>query len=143
MDVRKLLDNPRFKWERRSAASAEALTALQTGAPPSLPVTYLRMLAICNGGRGSDPFGPGRVELWPAEEVLDRNRSLAIPSRLAGFLAIGNQEAGDLLVFDLREADGAPVCLVRPDASGAADARPLSSSFSEYLQHVALYGGGA
>jgi hypothetical protein len=143
MDVRKLLDNPRFKWERRSGASAEALAALRGGAPPSLPVTYLRMLAICNGGRGSDPFGSGRVELWPAEEVLERNRALALPTRLAGFLAIGSHEAGELLAFDLREADGAPVCAVRPDASAPADARVLSSSFSEYLQSVALYGGAA
>jgi hypothetical protein len=142
MDVRKLLDNPRFKWERRPGASADALASLRSGAPPSLPVTYLRMLSICNGGRGSDPFGSGRVELWPAEEVLPRNGALALGERLPGFLAIGSHEAGELLAFDLRETDGAPVCALRPGAS-APDVRVLSPSFSEYLQSVALYGGAA
>jgi hypothetical protein len=143
MDVRKLLENPRFKWERRSGASPTALSDLRGGAPPSLPVTYLRMLSICNGGRGSDPFGPGRVELWPAEDVLERNRGLALAGRLPGFLAIGQHEAGELLAFDLREPDGAPVCALRPDATRAEEVRVLSTSFSEYLQSVALYGGGA
>ncbi len=143
MDVRKLLENPRFKWERRSGASAEALADLRDGAPPSLPVTYVRMLSICNGGRGSDPFGPGRVELWQAEEVVLRNRGLALAARLPGFLAIGSQEGGELLAFDLRESDGAPVCALRPDATAASDVRVLATSFSEYLQSVALYGGAA
>jgi len=143
MDVRKLLDNPRFKWERRSGASADALASLREGTPPSLPVTYLRMLSICNGGRGSDPHGGGRVELWPAEEVVERNRALALATRLPGFLAIGFHDGGDLLAFDLRESDGAPVCALRPDVAAPSQVRVLNSSFSEYLQSVALYGGAA
>jgi hypothetical protein len=35
------------------------------------------------------------------------------------------------------------VCALRPDATSAAEVRVLSTSFSEYLQSVALYGGAA
>jgi len=136
MDVARLLANPRFKWQRRMAPARAALDAFCATAPKNLPVTYLRLLEACDGGKGSNPFGGGDVELWAVSEVIARNAAAGVEQRWPGYFAIGAAASDVLVGFDLREPDGAPVCALAANAPVE-----LAASFSEYLQSIALRGG--
>ena len=138
MDVARLLANPRFKWQRRPAPVRSALDAFASAAPKNLPITYLRLLEACDGGSGANPFGVGEVVIWSVAEVLERNRTERVEARWPGFFAVGVAAPEQLLGFDLREPDGAPVCVF-----DGATPRVLASSFSEFLQSIALRGGPA
>lgn len=138
MDVTRLLSNPRFKWQRRAAPARGALDSFCAAAPKNLPVTYLRLLEACDGGSGANPFGVGDVEVWPVADVLERNRSARVEQRWPGYFAVGAVAPQGLLAFDLREPDGAAVCVLE-----AATPRVIAASFSEFLQSIALRGGAA
>ena len=137
MDVRKLLDNPRFRWERRDPAPGAALEALREHGPDNLPVTYLRYLALSDGGGGSIPQAPGEFVLAPAEEVLGLNRKASVDQKLPGYFAFGSGE-DTLFLFDLRARDGAPVCSVSPDSLDPVNVSELASSFSDFLSRAML-----
>ncbi len=133
MNVAALLQDPRFRLEQREAPPLENLRSFLSKAPRNLPTTYLRFLKSSDGAAGPVPFGSGEIDIWPLRDVLNRQAEI---SGLDGYFAFGSDRSGQLFVFDLREADGAPVGLVSRAKNGARSVDVLSGSFSEFLQSL-------
>ena len=131
MNVAALLQDPRFRLEQREAPPPEILQSFRSTAPRNLPRTYLRFLEGCDGARGPAPFGSGAIDIWPVEEVLERQAAIA---GLEGYFAFASDPAGQIFVFDLRPDDGATVCLVSSRDSRSPKVDVVSGSFSEFLQ---------
>ena len=129
MNVDKLLANPRFRWESRTPPEPEVLERALAASPENLPRTYLRFLRRTNGGSGPNPFDPGPLEVWPAEELPDRNEQLGIAERAPGFFAFGGNGGEQVYLFDLRAPDGAPVCSFSRDGE-----RPAEAASREFLR---------
>ncbi len=136
MNVDKLLANPRFRWEPRTAPGPDALEGFLAEAPDNLPRTYVKFLRKTNGGSGPNPFDPGPLEVWPVEELLERNARLGLAERAPGFFAFGGNGEESVYVFDLRAPDGAPVCSLSRDESEPP--KLLRGSFSEALESTML-----
>jgi hypothetical protein len=138
MNVKKLLANPRFRWESHTAPDPDRLEQFLRSAPDNLPRTYVKFIQQTNGGTGPNPFDTGPLEIWPVERVLERNEALDIAHHMPGFFAFGENGQGSVYLFDLREPDGAPVCSIDAGASEDAEPKLLRKSFSEALESTML-----
>jgi SMI1 / KNR4 family (SUKH-1) len=141
MDVQKLLRNPRFRLEREPAPDPVRLKQFQERAPRNLPRTYMRFMKACNGARGAIPYDTGYIEFFPLETVLSENAAHRIAENLPGFFAFGTDGGDELYVFDLRAADGAPVCSISAKSTSVDDVSPITNSFSEFLEGVVMMAG--
>jgi hypothetical protein len=141
MDVRKLLANPRFNWQRSDPPEPQHYQQFLQSAPENLPVTYQRLMQACNGGSGEIPYDPGFIEIAPVERVSELGAKHSIVSALPGFFAFGTDRERNLFVFDLRQNDGASVGVVSLDDLAAENIEMLASSFSAFLEKIALMGG--
>ncbi len=143
MNIQKILENPRFRLERRQPAAVNVLEDFLRSAPKNLPVKYLHFMRECDGATGDIPYDSGRIEIWPLEEAIDRQAGYGIEDSLPGFFAFASDEAGRVFVFDIRDSDGAAVLSVRLDNPSKDDLEEIAPSFSQFLEHIALMRGGA
>ena len=143
MNIRKILENPRFRLETTHPAGAAVVNDFLQRAPENLPVKYLHFMQASDGARGSVPYDSGYLEIWPLEEALDKQAGCGSEDSLAGFFAFGSDGSGRSYVFDLRERDGAAVYSVADKTPCEESLEPIAASFSQFLEHIALMGGGA
>lgn len=143
MNIRKMLENPRFRLETMQPAGAAVVDEFLQRAPENLPVKYLHFMQASDGARGKVPYDSGYLEIWPLEEALDKQAGYGSEDSLSGFFAFGSDGSGRSYVFDLRESDGAAVYSVPDEKPGEEFLEPIAASFSQFLEHIALMGGGA
>ena len=143
MNIQKILDNPRFRLEKMDPAGAAALNQFLQNAPENLPVKYMHFMRATDGARGAVPYDSGYIEIWRLEEALHRQTGYGSDDSLAGFFAFGSDGSGRDYLFDLRETDGAAVYSVSHEEPDEANLEPIAGSFSQFLEHIAMMGGGA
>ena len=143
MNIQKILENPRFRLETMQPAGEAVVNEFLQRAPENLPVKYLHFMQDTDGAKGSVPYDSGYLEIWPLEEAIDKQAGYGADDSLSGFFAFGSDGSGRSYVFDLRESDGAAVYSVPDEKPGEAELEPIAASFSQFLEHIALMGGGA
>ncbi len=143
MNIHKILDNPRFRLDKMEPAGAEAMREFLSRAPDNLPVKYLQFMQATDGAKGAVPYDSGFIEIWPVERALEKQAGYGNNDSLAGFFAFGSDGSGRDYLFDLREADGAAVYSVPHEKPEPEQLEPIAGSFSQFLEHIALMGGGA
>ena len=143
MNIQKILDNPRFRLEKMPPAGAEEYKDFLEQAPDNLPVKYLHFMQVTDGARGAVPYDSGYIEIWPLEEALNKQAGYGTDDSLAGFFAFGSDGSGRDYLFDLRDRDGAAVFSVPREKPDEEHLEAIAGSFSQFLEHIALMGGGA
>jgi hypothetical protein len=143
MNIQKILDNPRFRLERMQPAGTEEFKDFLEHAPSNLPVKYLHFMQATDGARGAVPYDSGYIEIWPLEEALNKQAGYGTDDSLAGFFAFGSDGSGRDYVFDLRDRDGAAVYSVPQEKTDEEHLEQIAGSFSQFLEHITLMGGGA
>jgi len=142
MDIEAALRGGLDGWRvRKPPASSDALATLAGLAPKVLPIDYLDLLALANGGESELGVEPGWLQLWPAEEVIESNKAYHVEEFLPGFFGFGSNLGGELLAFDTR--DGVPwtVVMVRFSPMDADEARVISNDFETVAPTVLLFFG--
>ncbi len=122
-------------WFAAPAAQAEVLDLLRQISPVELPASYLRLLALSDGGEGPLPAPPFPLCLDPSAEVIEALQSGRTGSD--GFLVFGGNGGGEYLAFDIRGQEPWPVVhidMVAGSESSEAVA-PDFDSFSEMIGH--------
>ena len=143
MNVHKILKNPRFRLEKMKPAGMDVMKQFLDHAPNNLPVKYLHFMQATDGAKGEVPYDSGYIEIWPVESALENQAGYGDDDSLAGFFAFGSDGSGRDYLFDLREPDGAAVFSVPHEEPDPEHLEPLAGSFSQFLEHIALMGGGA
>ncbi len=143
MNIHKILENPRFRLERMEPAGEEAMREFRSKAPDNLPVKYLHFMQATDGAKGNIPYDSGYIEIWPVEETLDKQAGYGNADSLAGFFAFATDGEGRDFLFDLREEDGAAVYSVPHEQPEPDNLEHIAPSFSQFLEHIAMTGGGA
>jgi len=143
MNIQKILDNPRFRLEKMDPAGDATLNEFLQNAPENLPVKYLHFMRATDGARGAVPYDSGYIEIWRLEEALNKQTGYGSDDSLAGFFAFGSDGSGRDYLFDLRETDGAAIYSVPHEEADEDHLEPIAGSFSQFLEHIAMMGGGA
>jgi hypothetical protein len=143
MNIQKILGNPRFRLEKMQPAGTAEYQEFREQAPDNLPVKYLHFMQATDGARGAVPYDSGYIEIWPLEEALNKQAGYGTDDSLAGFFAFGSDGSARDYVFDLRGRDGAAVYSVPREKADSEHLEAIAGSFSEFLEHIALMGGGA
>jgi hypothetical protein len=143
MNIHKILDNPRFRLEKMEPAGAAEYKNFLEHAPNNLPVKYLQFMQATDGARGPVPYDSGHIEIWPLQQALEQQAGYGTDDSLAGFFAFGSDGSGRDYLFDLRDSDGAAVFSVPREKADEEHLEPIAGSFSQFLEHIALMGGGA
>jgi cell wall assembly regulator SMI1 len=129
-DLHALLDG----LDTRPPASAEAIAACERALNQKLPIDYIEMLKLTNGGVGLLGDG-GYVSLWPVEELPDWNERYEIALSVPGLVGFGSDGGGECYAFDLRGPKIAIVMIpfigMEPDAVSV-----VASGFAEFLRRV-------
>jgi hypothetical protein len=121
-------------WLVEVGASPAAIRELQL-AVPELPVSYLELLSIGNGGEAHLQVSPGLLCLDSAEQALSYWHSGTYP--MSGIFVFGGNGGGELIAFDFREPGKSPVVRFDPiDPEGS-----LSQIASGFEELIALVGG--
>jgi hypothetical protein len=101
-----------------------------------LPSAYLEFLQSTGGGEGDLGVEPGWIQFWPAEQLIDLNRSYEVELNLPGFFGFGSNGGGELFAFDMR-GDGEPQVVMVPFIPMAAsEARVIAPSFEKLRRHL-------
>lgn len=143
MNIQKILDNPRFRLEKMEPVGTAEYRDFLQHAPNNLPVKYLHFMQATDGAKGAVPYDSGYIEIWPLVEALDKQAGYGTDDSLAGFFAFGNDGSGRDYLFDLRESDGAAVYSVPREKADERNLERIAGSFSQFLEHIVLMGGGA
>ncbi len=143
MNIHKILDNPRFRLKKMNPTEEEVMRDFRAKAPDNLPVKYLHFMQVTDGAKGDVPYDSGYIEIWPVEETLDKQAGYGNSDSLAGFFAFGTDGSGRDYLFDLRDADGAAVYSVPHEEPEHERLEHIAPSFSQFLEHIAMTGGGA
>jgi hypothetical protein len=96
-----------------------------------LPPAYLEFLRSTGGDEGELDVEPGWIQFWPAEEVIEMNRSYEVERNLPGFFGFGSSGGGELFAFDMRGDGEPPVVMVPFISMTSSEARFIASSFEE------------
>jgi hypothetical protein len=99
-------------WDRVPPADESAIAALVQQSGLDLPQDYLAFLRFSNGGEGHINVEPGWFQIWPAEEVVESNRSFELEEELPGFFGFGSNGGGEMLAFDMRNGEPWSVVMV-------------------------------
>ena len=142
MNIQKILMNPRFKLERSDPAPPEALKNFLEKAPANLPVKYVQFMKACDGAKGDVPYDSGYIEIWPIEQALEKQAGYGLETTLPGFFAFASDGSDRVFVFDLRQPDGAAVLSTDASRPDKDDLEDIAPSFSQFLEHITLMGGG-
>jgi SMI1/KNR4 family protein SUKH-1 len=81
------------RCEARPGASVAAIAAAQWELGQRLPRDYVEFLRASNGIEGC-VGNHGYVQLWPAEDLAERNRGYDVAEQLPGFLLLGSDGGG-------------------------------------------------
>lgn len=104
----------------------------------NLPQEYLNFLINRNDylidvGAGLD-WGAGLFEIYPAEDVIQRNKDLKVEEFLPGFFVFGGDRANELLAFDTREPKSWKIYMVPMIVMREEDAVVIANSFESFTQ---------
>ena len=125
-------------WRGNAAASHAALAQLRSDAPLELPATYLDLLAASNGGEGDLGVEPGWISFWPAESVIESNRSYSVEASLSGLVGFGSNGGGELLAFDTRTGPPHPIVAVPFIPLDLAEVRVIAPDFDSLAALVGI-----
>jgi hypothetical protein len=144
MNIHKILDHPRFRLERREPAPANVVKAFLKEAPSNLPVKYVHFMQASDGASGDIPYDSGHIDIWPLEDLIENEVGKGVNQTHPGFFAFASDGEGRTFVFDIRDADGAPVLSIANGQSTPGNGpEQIAPSFSHFLEHIALMQGGA
>ena len=122
-----------FGLETDPPASEEEISTAETVLGARFPPSYRRFLAEYGGGyfAFANVFSVRADSEW---SVVERNRALAV----SGFVAISDNEAGDVYGFEVVDGRCRPQIVLREhDEEGALKATPFAD-LTEFLAKVAL-----
>ncbi len=124
-------------WTGSSAATPQALAALEEAAPVPLPASYYRLLEASNGGEGPISRQPCYLVLDPAEIVTDAIKTGQHREFFEGFVIIGTNGAGEFIAFDTRGATPWPVVAIDMcNIDLSESVLPIASDFDAFLDLV-------
>jgi len=125
--------HPKFK--PNPPAPAPAILELTGVLRKPLPATYLRALATANGGQGF--IGNRFVNLWPVEEIVERNKHYQVVEYAPELLLIGSNGGGVAYAFDTSQSDESiyEVPFIGLDVK---DARLIAKSFEALVPAINL-----
>lgn len=119
-------------WLSSEGASPQLLDELVTAVGP-LPVSYLQLLSLGNGGEVELQCAPHNLCLDSAESAISFWRSGSYTK--AGIFVFGGDGGGELLAFDISQAGKWPVLCFDP-ISPNDSARVIASDFEGLLAQV-------
>jgi hypothetical protein len=120
-------------WTNAPDVSANDVARLEK-TPPRVPSAYLEFLRSTGGGEGDLGVKPGWIQFWPADQVVDLNRSYEVELNMPGFFGFGSNGGGELFAFDMRAGEEPQVVTVPFIPMVAAEARIVAASFDELRQ---------
>jgi hypothetical protein len=120
-------------WRSEDPALRDAVEQLEREAEIPLPESYLRLLAATDGGEGDLGAEPGWISLWPAEEVLNLNRSYEVEQHATGLFGIGSNGGGELFALDTRKGEPFPIVSVPFIPLDVREARVVAPDFDVLL----------
>ena len=137
MDVAATIAEAKAGWTTRPpGADLAALELLVSSTTVSLPLEYLALLRVHDGGEGELGTEPGWFCLWSAVEVLVNNRQYQLSKFLPGFFGFGSNGGGELLALDCRGQPPWPVVRVPFIPLDAAEAQPVADDFSKFVRRL-------
>ena len=91
------------EWRTKTGASTEDIEALTDIVPIRLPQELLDFLRFSNGGEGPLAVQPLWFVLYPAEEIVEIERSGTFKEFFEGLFVFGGSGGGDAVAIDLRQ----------------------------------------
>lgn len=135
MDVAAVIAETRAAWVHvPGPADPSAVADLAANANVQLPIEYLDLLRLHDGGEGELAVEPGWFQLWPTVEVLAANREYQLPELLQSFFGFGSSGGGELLALDCRSQLPWPVVMVPFIPLDATLALPVAADFGEFVR---------
>ena len=125
-------------WRSAHPADKEAIAALRAAAPIELPVTYLEMLAVTNGGEGDLGIKPGWFAPWPAEDVIRLNAGYQVADNLPKLFGFGSNGGGELIAFDTRDSQPWPIVMVPFVPMEMTEAVLIARDFDEFSNAIGV-----
>jgi len=122
-------------FAKRPAATKAAIEDCERALGTKLPEDYRDFLNFSNGGEGF--IGSGSYcALYQVEDLPSRNEGYEVKTQAPGFLLIGSDGGGEAFGFDMRSERCVYVQMPFMPLEWEY-ARPLGSSFLEFLEHLA------
>ena len=126
-------------WDTEEPAKNESIERLVANAGKDLPSEYLALLRYSDGGEGSIDIGPGWLQLWSSEEVLQHNQGYQIEEYLPGFFGFGSSGGGELLAFDTRGEKPWKVVMIPFIPMSEKEAIVIAKEFEEFIRAIGRY----
>jgi hypothetical protein len=126
-------------WDTEKPAKPESIENLVANAGKDLPSEYLALLRYSDGGEGSLDIGPGWLQLWSSEEVLQHNQGYKIEEYIPEFFAFGSSGGGELLAFDMRFGKPWKVVMIPFIPMSAKEAIVIAKDFEEFILAIGRY----
>ncbi len=85
---------------------------LISDSPMQLPVSFLNLLRVSNGGYAELSISPWTIDFWAAGDVIRRNHEYRVDEGAPNFLAFGSNLGEEVLAFDKREGAQSGVYMI-------------------------------
>jgi hypothetical protein len=135
MDVAAVIADALGGWRRRPGpASGGAVADLAAAAGIQLPIEYLDLLRLHDGGEGELGGGPAWFEIWPAATVISSNLECQAAGLPPGFFGFGSTGSGEMFALDHRGSPPYPVIMMPYIPFDARTAEQVTPDFAAFVR---------
>jgi hypothetical protein len=148
MNIAALLSDPNREWRGRPPADEARIADFVKLVQISLPVEYIELLRVTNGGEGELALPPLWLQLYSVEECTELIHDPPMEGCLQAPQSSGDRAPADFFVFagnggleciafDLRTGPPLPVVMIDPVA-GPESAKQIAPDFETFIQAIGI-----
>ena len=123
------------RFQPNPPASEQAVSDLIAALAKPLPSSFVAFFKRANGGEGF--VGRRYVQLWRAEDLIERNKGYRVAEFAPDFFLIGSDGGGEAYAFDLSSLDSA-VLEIPFIPLDHRESRRIADSFDSFITSIKL-----
>ncbi len=101
-----------------------------------LPVSYINLLRVSNGGYADLNISPWTIDFWAAENIIRLNHEYRVDEGAPHFLAFGSNLGEEVLAFDKREGAKSGVYMLPWHTPDESDALKVANNFERLVAAI-------
>ncbi len=121
------------RFQPNPPASEQAVSDLIAALAKPLPSSFVAFFKRANGGEGF--VGRRYVQLWRAEDLIERNKGYRVAEFAPDFFLIGSDGGGEAYAFDLSSLDSA-VLEIPFIPLDHRESRRIADSFDSFIARI-------
>lgn len=137
MNIRSIIEKSNT-WPKRQPATDEQIARCFKELCLNIPKEYEEFLLSSNGAEGFSPdsITPGYFILWSTDELPGLNLGYEVQTNFPGYLAIGSNGGGELLLLNTENNSSQPVLMIPAIEYDLQEAWSVGHNLADFLTKI-------